>query len=67
MHAFMKAKYALLSSAAVEQLFSTAGQILSARQCKLSDEQFDIFVFSRHCLKKVEQCVKVDMTCSCGQ
>jgi len=53
MNAFVKANSTLPSSAAVERLFSVAGQILSSRRCKLSDKHFDLFVFLRDYLKKV--------------
>ena len=42
---FMKANSTLLSSAAVERLFSTAGIILSSRRCKMTDQLFDEIVF----------------------
>jgi len=41
--AFMKANSTLPSSAAVE--LSTAGIILSARRCKMTDQLFDKIVF----------------------
>ena len=53
MNAFIKANSTLLSSAAVERLFSAAGQILCSRRCKLSDKHFDMFVFLRDFLKNV--------------
>ena len=39
------------SSAAVERLFSSAGQILTARLCKMSDTLFEQAVSVRHKLK----------------
>jgi len=39
----------------VERLFNAAGQIVqTARQCKLSDEHFDMFVFCMIVLRKCE-------------
>ena len=49
--AYVKANSTLPSSAVVERLFSTAGQILSSRRCKLSDEHFDMMVFLRDKMK----------------
>jgi len=43
--AFIKANSTLPCSAAVERLFSTAGVILSARRCKMTDKLFDKMVF----------------------
>jgi len=42
---FIKANSTLLSSVAVERLFSTAGIILSPRRCKMTDQLFDKIVF----------------------
>jgi len=52
MNAFITANSTLPSSAAVERLFSTAGQILCSRRCKLSDKHLDMFVFMRDYLNK---------------
>jgi len=52
MNVLTKANSTLPSSAAVERLFGTAGQILCSRCCKLSDKHFDMFVFLRDCLKR---------------
>jgi len=47
-NALIKPNSMLQSSAAVQRLFSAAGQILVAcRCCKLSDEHFDVCVFER--------------------
>jgi len=43
--AFIKASSNLLSSTAVERLFSTAGIIFSPRRCKMADQLFDKIVF----------------------
>lgn len=51
--AFVKANSTLPSSAAVERLFSAAGQILSSRRCKMSDEHFDKLVFLRDYAKNL--------------
>jgi len=51
--AFRKYNAAMPSSAAVERLFSTAGQILTASRCKMSDNLFDQAVFLRYKLKYV--------------
>jgi len=50
--AFCRYNAALPSSAAVERLFSVAGQILTARRCKMSDTNFDQSVFLRYSLKE---------------
>lgn len=49
--AFRKYNAAPPSSAAVERLFSTAGQILTARRCKMTDTLFEQAVFLRYKLK----------------
>jgi len=46
--AFLKANSTLLSSAAVERLFSTAGIILSPRRCTMTDQLFDKIVFQKN-------------------
>jgi len=43
--AFMKSNSTLPSSAAAERLFSAAGQMLTARRCRISDEHFDMMLF----------------------
>jgi len=43
--AFIKANSTLPSSAAVERLFSAAGQILCSRRGKLSDDMIDKMLF----------------------
>jgi len=48
---FRKYNAASPSSAAVERLFSSAGQILTARRCKTSDTLFEQAVFLRYKLK----------------
>jgi len=50
---FRKYNAAMPSSAAVERLFSTAGQILTARRWKKSDNLFEQAVFLRYELKRV--------------
>ena len=50
--AFHKYNASLPSSAAVERLFNTAGQILTARRCKMSDTLFEQAVFLRYKLKE---------------
>ena len=49
--AFLKYNSPLPSSAAVERLFSCAGQILVQRRCKVSDTMFQKLVFLRYKLK----------------
>jgi len=46
--AFLCYNVPLPSSAAVERLFTCAGQILVARRCKLSDTMFQKLVFLRY-------------------
>jgi len=46
--AFRKHNAALPSSAALERLFSTAGHILTAPRCKMSDILFERTVFLRY-------------------
>jgi hypothetical protein len=50
--AFCRYHAALPSSAVVKRLFSAAGQILTPRRCKMSDENFDQSVFLRYILKE---------------
>jgi len=50
--AFIKANSTLPSSAAVERLFSAAGQILCSRRGKLSDDMIDKMLFLRDRLRK---------------
>lgn len=49
--AFLRFNASLPSSAAVERLFSSAGQILVPRRCKLSDSMFEKLVFLRQAAK----------------
>jgi len=49
--AFLKFNASLPSSAAVERLFSVAGQILVPRRCKLSNTMFEKLVFLRQAAK----------------
>ena len=49
--AFIKLNSTLPSSAAVERLFSVAGQILSDRRSKLSDNHIDMMIFLRDHLR----------------
>jgi len=49
--AFLMYNAALPSGAAVECLFSCAGQILVPRRCRVSDAMFEKLVFLRHKLK----------------
>ena len=51
---FIKYNSSVPSSAAVEHLFSSAGQILVPRRCKVSDDVFDKLVFLRYKLKKYQ-------------
>jgi len=53
MNTFIKANSTLPILTAVERLFSTAGQTLCCRRCKLSVKQFDMFVFLRDSLKNL--------------
>ena len=53
--AFRRYDATLPSSAAVERLFSVAGQILIPRRCKMSDTVFDHTVFLRYKLKEQER------------
>lgn len=50
--AFTRYNATLPSSAAVERLFSAAGQILVPRRCKMSDNLFEQSVFLRYKLKQ---------------
>ena len=50
--AFCRYNAALPNSAVAERLFSAAGQILTARRCKMSDENFDQSLFLRYILKE---------------
>jgi hypothetical protein len=50
---FLKYNSSVPSSAAVERLFSCAGQILVPRRCKVGDKMFDKLVFLRYKLKKI--------------
>lgn len=54
--AFMNYNSSVSSSAAVERLFSCAGQILVPRRCKVSDEMFDKLVFLWYKLKTKKMC-----------
>ena len=49
--AFKKANSTLPSSAAVEQLFSSASQVLNNRICKMADDTLDKLLFLRSRLK----------------
>ena len=51
---FIKYNSSVPSSAAVERLFNSAGQILVPRRCKVSDDVFYKLVFLRYKLKKYE-------------
>ena len=51
--AFLKYNSPLPSSAAVERLFSCAGQILVPRRCKVSDTMFQELVFLRYKLNSL--------------
>ena len=51
-HTFIKANSTLPRLAAVERLFSAAGQILCNCRCKLSDDMCDVMLLLRDRLRK---------------
>ena len=51
--AFRKSNATLPSSAAVEQLFSAASQVLCDRRCRMSDETLDKLVFVQSRLNRL--------------
>lgn len=55
LQAFLKFNASLPSSAAVERLFSCAGQILVPRRCKLSDKLFEKLIFLRYKMKEMTE------------
>ena len=62
--AFIKANSTLPSSAAVERLFSAAGQILCSRRCKLSDDMIDKVLFRDRLKKLLQALFSVAVTAS---